>query len=158
VLGDVAAARVSGDLADAAAADIVVVLTSAPAARLAPTHVRRGGIVIDAAEPANISDEHAQAWRGHLTVVRGGRVRIPGYHSTYDFGLENRADTFACLAETYLCAREGIAQHSVGTPDRAFAEYVDRVAVRHGVLPAFALPVAQAFVGAAGAHHGAELV
>jgi predicted amino acid dehydrogenase len=136
VLGDLAAARMSGDLADASAAEIVVALTSTRTARLTPACLQRGALVIDAAEPANISDGEVRAWSAYATVVRGGRVRIPDYHCTYDFGLDEPAETFACLAETYLCARDGIRQHSVGSPDREFAERLERAALRHGVCPA----------------------
>jgi predicted amino acid dehydrogenase len=132
--------RFSGDLADAAVADVVLALTSAASARLTPTQLRRGAIVIDAAEPANISEADAERWTGHASVVRGGRVRIPGYYCSYDFGLEDSADTFACLAETYLFAREGIWEHSVGAPRPAFAERLDRAASRHGLDPRCAVP------------------
>jgi fatty aldehyde-generating acyl-ACP reductase len=135
LLGDVEAMRISDQIADVACADIVVVLTSAESARLTPVHVAPGAIVIDAAEPANISEEDVRAWRACMTVVRGGRVHIPGYHCTYDFGLDDPGETFACLAETYLCAREGIREHSVGAPQRTFAEQLDRAAERHGVRP-----------------------
>jgi fatty aldehyde-generating acyl-ACP reductase len=141
LLGDLApAARLSVDLADVASADIILALTSAPAARLRPDRVRAGAVVIDAAEPANVAAEDACAWRRHATVVRGGRVRIPGYHSTYDFGFADSGETFACLAETFLLAREGIREHSVGTPSADFAERIERVAIRHGVHPSFSLP------------------
>ena len=134
-LGDLTRAQVSDDLADASTADIVVALTSAPAARLAPRHLRQGALVIDAAEPANVSPADAKAWRPGIAVVSGGRVRIPGYHSTYDFGLADGSVTFACLAESYLCTREGIRQHSVGTPTVEFAKRIERAAARHGVCP-----------------------
>src|SRR5271170_3485391 len=67
----------------------------APAARLTPEVIRIGAIVIDAAEPANVSDEDASAWNSHALIARGGRVRIPEYQCTYDFGLEDSTETFA---------------------------------------------------------------
>jgi fatty aldehyde-generating acyl-ACP reductase len=140
VLGDLSSATLSEDINDAVVADVVVVLTSAPSARVTPRSMRPGAVIIDAAEPANISDEDARAWSAHATVVRGARVRIPSYHCSYDFGLADAKETFACLAETYLCARDGIRQHSVGTPDPAFAERLDRTGVRNGVQPALAFP------------------
>jgi fatty aldehyde-generating acyl-ACP reductase len=133
--GDVAPrALFSQELTDVAAADIILTLTAAPRARLRPGVIRAGAIVIDAAEPANVPENEAETWR-HATVVRGGRVRIPGYHCTYDFGAKDPTETFACLAETFLFAREGIHQHSVGTPSPQFAERLERAARRHGVQP-----------------------
>jgi fatty aldehyde-generating acyl-ACP reductase len=132
--------RSTADLTDVNVADVVLVLTSAASARLTPSHLRGGTIVIDAAEPANISDADAKQWTGHASVVRGGRVRIPGYYCSYDFGLEDSTETFACLAETYLFAREGISQHSVGAPPPEFAERRERAALRHGLLPGCVIP------------------
>ena len=133
-------ARFSDALVDASAADIVLVLTGAPSARLDLQRLSPRTVVIDAAEPANVSQEDVQRWSDHVTVVRGGLVRIPDYYCTYDLGLENAAETFACLAETYLFSREGIREHSVGTPTTALAERLERVAARRGVHPSFALP------------------
>jgi len=141
LLGAVAPrARFSGTLGDVGTADVVLVLTNDASARLRLDMVRAGSVVIDAAEPANVSEAHAHAWSRQVTVVRGGRVRIPEYHSSYDFGLPDPAVTFACLAETYLLARDGIREHSVGIPSARFAERLERVAIRHGVHPRFALP------------------
>jgi predicted amino acid dehydrogenase len=139
VLGDLSSAECSESIDDAVSADVVVTLTSAASAKITPRCLRRGALVIDAAEPANVSDADARAWAAHATVVRGARVKIPSYHCSYDFGLADPADTFACLAETYLCARDGIREHSVGTPDPAFAERLDRTGLRHGVEPALAI-------------------
>jgi predicted amino acid dehydrogenase len=154
LLDDLPSAAFSENIDDAFAADVVVVLTAAPSARVTQGCLRPGALVIDASEPANVSDEDARAWAAHATVVRGARVRIPDYHSSYDFGLADPAQTFACLAETYLCARDGIRQHSVGTPDLAFAERLDRTGARHGVQPALAFPgnvnVAMAYAGTGG--------
>jgi fatty aldehyde-generating acyl-ACP reductase len=137
-LGDLSSAVFSDSIDDAVAADVVVLLTAAPSARVTPRCLRPGALVIDAAEPANVSDADAQAWSAHATIVRGARVRIPSYHCSYDFGLADPAETFACLAETYLCARDGIREHSVGTPDAELAERLDRTGVRNGLEPALA--------------------
>lgn len=145
LLGEVAPyASFSESLADVAAADVIVALTNAPSARLTPEVIRIGAIVIDAAEPANVSDEDASAWNSHVLITRGGRVRISGYRCTYDFGLGDSTETFACLAETYLFAREGIYEHSVSAPHPGFVELLERAALRHGVRPSFALPAIRA--------------
>ena len=137
VVGDLApAARLSADLAHAAGADVVLVLTSASAMRALPEHLGAGCVLIDAAEPPALS---ADTLAG-TTYVRGGRVRIDGYRCTYDFGFERPDETFACLAETYLFVREGIRQHSVGAPDPALVARLERAARRHGARPAPLFP------------------
>jgi predicted amino acid dehydrogenase len=138
VSGDLAAvAQFSEELADVAKADVIVALTSAASARLMPELIRDGAIVVDASEPANVSEEDARAWSPRIRVVRGGRVRIPDYHCTYDFGLQDSTETFACLAETYLFSLDGIHEHSVGAPCPSLADRLERVALRHGVHPSF---------------------
>lgn len=136
VLGDIAdAATLSEEVADVSGADVVLVLTSAASARLKREWLREGIVVIDGAEPANVSEGDARAWHPQVTVTRGGRVLVPDYHCTYDFRLGEAHETFACLAETYLFAREGIRQHSVGPPDPTTCERLERVATRHAVRP-----------------------
>ena len=124
-------ARFSGDVADAADADVVLLLTSSPEVAALAGHVGEGTLVIDAAEPPGLPDGLDG---GHY--VRGARVRIDGYRCTYDFGFERPDETFACLAETYLFVREGIREHSVGSPDPALVARLARAARRHGAAAA----------------------
>jgi fatty aldehyde-generating acyl-ACP reductase len=136
-LGDLAGvARFSGDPADAGAAEIVLLLTSVPSATLVSRSVYETVVVIDAAEPPSLSDEEVRAWAGQIRYARGGRVLIPGSRSSYDFALREPEETYACLAETYLFVREGIRDHSVGSPSAAAADRLGRAARRHGVFPA----------------------
>jgi fatty aldehyde-generating acyl-ACP reductase len=117
-------------------ADIVVLLTNDPSARIDPEHLQEGAVVIDCAQPSAFTEAHvAQIRKRHVKIVEGGIVNIPRYACTYDFGLSRPEDTFACLAETYLFAREGILHHSVGRPRVDFAKRMERVATRHGIRP-----------------------
>lgn len=127
----------SDDLADLGEADVVLVLTSAASALVEPEQVKPGAVIVDVTQPANISESlyNAFAERG-VRVVPGGLVRIPGYRCTYDFALPDPGVTFACLAETYLMAKEGIRENSVGAPPQERALRMERIAERHGVHPA----------------------
>jgi fatty aldehyde-generating acyl-ACP reductase len=117
-------------------ADIIIVLTNDPSATLTPDLLSPGTWVIDLAQPQNIVDEAlpAIAERG-VTVVRGGTVQIPGYSCPWDFRLPTKRHSFACLAETYLLAREGIREHSVGRPSSDYARRIAALADQHGILP-----------------------
>ncbi len=136
-LGDLAGEAVFAEgLDDLSHADILVVLTSAAEALLTTAHVAAGAIVIDVTQPANIPERtYAEFASRGIRVVPGGLVRIPGYRTTYDLALGDSAVTFACLAETYLMAREGIRDHSVGPPPVELALRMERIAARHGVTP-----------------------
>jgi predicted amino acid dehydrogenase len=127
-------AAISDDIAAAKAADVTVLLTSDPSARLSPDHVRPDSIVIDFAQPPNVVDRDAFSQRG-IDVVHGGLVQIPEYSCALDLGTPSRVDTFACLAETYLFARDGIREHSVGRPSIELARKLARAAKRHGIVP-----------------------
>lgn len=136
-LGALTAATLSTDLADLAGADVVLILTNDPSARLTPDMVAPGTVVIDVAQPPNV----ARADRGRFEergarVVDGGLVAIPGLQCTYDFGFSRPETTFACLAETYLLAREGRRAHSVGRATPDVARSMEHLARRHGVAPA----------------------
>lgn len=129
-------AILSNNIRDAEDADIVVFLTSGSTAHLRPECVRPGTILIDCAQPANVSrGEQIEFKRRGVVVVEGGIVQIPDYHCTIDLGLPGPQDAFACLAETYLFAKEGIREHSVGRPSINRALQMERAAQRHGIRP-----------------------
>lgn len=135
-LGDLAGhARSSDSLEDLRQADVVVVVTSGASALVGPEHVQPGAVVVDMTQPSNIDQTAYDAFRANgVHVVAGGGVRIPGYRTTYELPTGGPTHTFACLAETYLMAREGIREHSVGVPSVEFALRMRRVAARHGVV------------------------
>lgn len=123
-------------LDSALGSEVVVLLTSDESARLTPDHVSPGAVVIDFAQPANVTPAAVAAFeRQGVTVVEGGIVRVPDYWCSVDLGLADRADTTACVTEAYLFAREGIQAHSVGRPTTELARRLERAALRHGVRP-----------------------
>lgn len=129
-------AHVSADLQDLASADVVLLLTSDPSALLTPDLLRPGSVVIDLAHPVNIPpDKYGDFLARDVTVAQGGLVQIPNYHSTVDFRLPSRRAALACLAETYLFAREGITEHSVGPAATELATELMAVAAGHGIRP-----------------------
>ena len=135
LLGDLGGAE-PADAAAVARSDVIVLLTSAPEARLRPAQVRPGTVVIDCAQPANVApaDLAGFAERG-VAVVEGGLVTIPGFTCSFDFRLSRPAATFSCLAETYLFAREGLREHSVGRATLEQARRMERLARRRGIEP-----------------------
>ncbi len=136
VLGEVARRSVVSDsLASLVDADVTVLLTSDPTAVLTPDRVTAGSIVIDFAQPGNIPKAAVPEFSARgVAVVEGGRVRIPGYSCSFDLGLGNRRDTLACLAETYLFARDGVRRPSLGRPSAEFALEMQAAARRRGIL------------------------
>ncbi|HEX8347314.1 MAG TPA: hypothetical protein VF657_21635 [Actinoplanes sp.] len=136
-LGDLDGEAVFADSLDPVQkADVVLVLTSETSALLRPSDVRPGTIIVDVTQPQNISAATEAQFAEHgVRVLPGGLVHIDKYRSTYDFALPIRGATFACLAETYLRAREGLREHSVGAPRPEVALHMEQIARRHGVRP-----------------------
>ena len=131
---DLPTATHSECLEDIGLADVVVLLSSDPSARVAHDLPGEGSIVIDCAQPANIPRTlFPEFARRSISVVEGGIVRIPDYSSTDDFGFSDPAETFACLAETYILARCGIREHHVGRRTAEDATRVERLAARFGI-------------------------
>jgi predicted amino acid dehydrogenase len=125
---------VSGSVADVGQADIVLLLTGDPSAHVDPDMVKPGAVVLDLAHPVNIQREDYPLYEQRdVRVAQGGLVTIPGYHCTTDIRLPDRHCALACLAETYLFAREGITEHSVGQASVDFAIELESVAARYGV-------------------------
>lgn len=131
-----ARATMAADLGGLEEAEVVVLLTADKAARIRPEMLRPGAVVIDCAQPANVEDDQIESFRSHgVRVAEGGLVEIPGYSCEFDFRLHDRKGVFACLAETYLFAREGIREHSLGRPQAELARRLERVAERRGIRP-----------------------
>jgi fatty aldehyde-generating acyl-ACP reductase len=115
--------------------DVVIALTNDNSAKLAPHHLRSESVVIDVAQPANIERNHYEAFRKKgIYVAEGGIVRIQDYMCTFDFGLSD-STTFACLAETYLFARDGLTNHSLGRALPDLSRYLEKLAARYHVTP-----------------------
>lgn len=116
--------------------DVVVLLTSDAAAHLEPEAVAPGTIVLDCAQPANVRAEERPSFaeRG-VALAEGGLVRIPGFTTGFDFRHSVPNAAYACLAETYLVAREGLRRHSVGRPNAEDALRIESIARRRKVTP-----------------------
>ena len=155
LLGDLAGvARLSGSIDDVAGCDVVVIVTSSETARVAPELLRPGSVIIDVAQPHSIARNEIPAYveRG-VAVVEGGLVTFPAFCSDHDFFLPEPRAAFACLAETYLFAREGIRTHSIGRPTGELALKLERLAAMHGIVPR-TLENLDAARGTEGSSHG----
>jgi predicted amino acid dehydrogenase len=127
-------AALTSDICHLRGATIIVLLTSDPTAKLLPSHVSSGTIVIDCAQPPNIDYQTSTELASMgCRVYEGGIVEIPDYSTAIDFGFADNKATFACLAETYLFSRMGINTHSTGAPSSEFAKQLRRMAARAGI-------------------------
>lgn len=114
------------------AANLIITTTSAPDALFTPEELRPGSIVADVSIPKNISEvEHS---RNDVTVVDGGRVKLPGKPEfSVDIGL-SRGVVYACMAETMVLALEGrLESFSLGDDiSPAKVDEIGRIGRKHG--------------------------
>jgi predicted amino acid dehydrogenase len=112
----------------------VVLLASGESARIDGESIPDGSVVLDFTQPSNITKElRASLNERGVTTLESGLVRIPGYQTTCDWGFKHPETSFACLAETILFSKEGLADHSVGSPSIDFVQRLARAAEKHGV-------------------------
>jgi len=115
-----------------AAADLIITTTSAPDALFSADELRSGSVVADVSVPKNISKvEHS---RNDVTVVDGGRVKLPGKPEfSVDIGL-SRGVVYACMAETMALALEGrLENFSLGDNiSPAKVEEIGQIGRKHG--------------------------
>lgn len=129
-------ATVSGTIDDVAGADVILLLTGDPTARITPDLPKPGAVVLDLAHPLNIpKDEYSAFALRDVEVVQGGLVLIPGYRCVQEMRLPDRHCALACLTETYLFAKAGITEHSVGQASVELALELEYIAAQYGVRP-----------------------
>jgi putrescine aminotransferase len=86
-------------------ADIVVTATNAPGAVLTSSDLPPGSIVVNDAQPSDVSPE-VEA-RDDVLVVEGGLVTVPGIDTHGVLGLPRKGDVFGCLGEVMVLAAHG---------------------------------------------------
>ena len=88
------------------AADMVLTVSSAIDAIIAPQHLQPGAVVLDVARPRDVSPRVA-AERDDVLVIEGGMVSVPGENANFNFNFGFPPQkSFACMAETIALAMD----------------------------------------------------
>lgn len=115
-------------------ADVVIAVSSAPDAIVAPEDLKPGALVCDVARPRNLS-RLVNERRPDVMVIDGGVIEVPGAAADmgFDFGFPPRM-VEACMAETMALALDGrLENFTLGpTVDPDKAREIHRIAARHG--------------------------
>lgn len=82
----------------------IVTATNTPEALLKDVHVAPGTIVVDDAQPTDISPELFQ--REDILILEAGAVHTPDISTNFNMGLADRHDNFCCLAEVLILASQ----------------------------------------------------
>lgn len=115
-------------------ADIVVAVSSASGAIVAPEDLKPGAVVTDVARPRNLS-RVVNEKRQDVLVIDGGVIEVPGDKADmgFNFGFPPRM-VEACMAETMILALEGrLEPYTLGPAvDVGKVAEIDRLARKHG--------------------------
>jgi len=96
-------------------ADIIVAATNAPEAVIRSDDLKPGAIVVNDAQPSDI-DPTIIDERDDVLIIEGGVVSTPEVSCNFPLGLVDKHDTFCCLGEVLVLARQGhFKDYSLGT-------------------------------------------
>ncbi len=91
----------SSEITDIMNADIIIAVTNVPGVIVRSPHIKSGAIVIDAAQPKNVS-KNVPKERNDVLVIDSGVAWAPGIIYNIDIGLKNKKEVYGCLGETIL--------------------------------------------------------
>jgi predicted amino acid dehydrogenase len=121
-------ARVKGmtTLDQVAQADVVIATTNNPYILLTADHLKGGAIIIDAAQPKNVSEDVPRQ-RPDVLVIESAVVRTPNVDVHFDLDLGAR-EALGCLSETMILTAIGWNGHySLGKADLSQTAHITRV-------------------------------
>ncbi len=96
-------------------ADVVIGVTSSAEGIINEKHLKKGTIVIDAAQPKNVSDSLLN--NNKYLVVNSGIAKIPGVRINLDLNLFED-EVYACLGEVLILIwNDWITDYSIGKVD-----------------------------------------
>jgi fatty aldehyde-generating acyl-ACP reductase len=90
-------------------ADVVIVATNSPHVLITADHLKPGAIIIDAAQPKNVS-ETVPVERRDVLVIESAVVKTPDVDCHFDLDL-GHGEALGCLSETMLLAAIGWEGH-----------------------------------------------
>jgi len=97
--------------------DIIISATNSPEAVIKPEDLKRGAIIVDDAQPSDISPEIKKE-RPDVLILDGGVVYTPGVSNHFDFGFAEKENNYCCLAEVMiLAANDWLEKNCLGYTD-----------------------------------------
>jgi len=97
-------------------ADIIIAATNSPRTLITAEHLKPGAIVIDAAQPKNVSEQVPHK-RPDVLVIESAIVSTPGVECNFDLGL-GTGETLGCLSELMILTVIGWqGDYSLGKAD-----------------------------------------
>lgn len=118
---------ITDDLDAIRQSDIVIAATSSPDVVIQSHHLKPGAIVINDAQPSDISPEIVDT-RKDVLIIEGGVVYTEGIKCNFNLGLAGREDTFCCLGEVLILAHnKRFETFSIGYSDLSQIAILDEL-------------------------------
>ncbi len=101
---------ISHQISEVSECEIIIAATSAPEVVLKSEDVAPGTIIINDAQPSDVSPEILKT-RKDILVIEGGVLTTPNINCHFNMGLAKKSDVFSCLAETLLLTYRDSKNH-----------------------------------------------
>lgn len=105
---------ISTKIEDVRNADLIIVTTNTPGTIIRSDHLKSGSLVVDAAQPRNVSAK-VPFERKDVIVVESGVAEVPGLNTNFEFDLKNYSEVYSCLAEVLILLWSRIDGKQVGS-------------------------------------------
>ncbi len=107
-------------------ADVVIATTNNPNILLTAAHLKAGAVVIDAAQPKNVSED-VPLQRPDVLVIESAVVHTPNVDVHFDLDLGSR-EALGCLSETMILTAIGWKGHyCLGKADPSYTAHITAV-------------------------------
>jgi predicted amino acid dehydrogenase len=107
-------------------ADVIIATTNNPYILLTAPQLKAGAIVIDAAQPKNVSED-VPLRRPDVLVIESAVVRTPNVDVHFDLDLGSQ-EALGCLSETMILTAIGWNGHySLGKADPSYTAHITAV-------------------------------
>lgn len=108
---------ITHQIPDIRSADMIIAATSSPEIVIGPDDLAPGAIILNDAQPSDVSPE-VIVQRDDVLVVEAGVIRTPGVRCNFNLGLVAKDETFCCLGEALILAHDGhFAHYALGELD-----------------------------------------
>lgn len=119
---------ISHAIGDIKTYDIIIAATNAPEALIRSDDLAPGAIVINDAQPSDISPEVVRE-RDDVLIIEGGVISTPGIRGNFNMGLAGREETFCCLGEVLVLAYHNKFEHyALGELDIDLIHKIEKMA------------------------------
>lgn len=123
--------NISHKIKDIKSSDLIIAATSSPEVVIEPEDLAPGAVVLNDAQPSDISPEVVKQ-RDDVLVIEAGVITTPGIKCNFNLGLAARDETFCCLGEALILAHDGHFKHyALGELD---LELIEDISTRGAML------------------------